>query len=132
MMHYTFQSQPIKPIPRIDPKWGGTPEQYRDMAKYLASINLSASEEWQYPLKTLPRPTGRATRVIVTEYDLPRPVIEPHDVILDKKGIAWYTDFDELEVRPARSQDRQGDRISDARPEARLSARRARPREGPL
>jgi hypothetical protein len=96
MMHYTFQSQPIKPVPRIDPKWGGTPDQYREMANYLSSINLSASDTWQYPLKTLPRPTGRATHVIVTEYTLPRPVIEPHDVIVDKKGIAWYSDFDEL------------------------------------
>jgi virginiamycin B lyase len=96
MMHYTFQSQPIKPVPRMNPHAGGTPDQYREMAKYLATINLSASDEWQYPLKTLPRPTGRATRVIVTQYDLPRPIIEPHDVLVDKKGIAWYSDFGEL------------------------------------
>jgi streptogramin lyase len=98
MMHYTFQSQPIKPIPRQDPKWGGTPAQYRDMAAYLATINLSKSEDWDYKLQTLPRPTGRATRAIVTEYTLPRPEIEPHDVVLDKKGMAWYTDFDELKI----------------------------------
>jgi streptogramin lyase len=44
-------------------------------------------------LKTLPRPTGRATRVIVTEYDLPRKTIEPHDVIVDSEGMVWYSDF---------------------------------------
>ncbi|HXQ52539.1 MAG TPA: carboxypeptidase regulatory-like domain-containing protein [Stellaceae bacterium] len=96
MMHYTFQSQPVKPVQRMDPAWGGTPEQYREQATYLATINLSATEDWSYPLKTMPRPTGRATRVIVTSYDLPRPTIEPHDVVLDKKGVAWYSDFGEL------------------------------------
>ena len=46
-------------------------------------------------LKTLPRPTGKATHVIITEYDLPRPTIEPHDVIVDEHGMVWYTDFGE-------------------------------------
>ncbi len=43
----------------------------------------------------LPRPKGRATRVIYTEYDLPRETISPHDVVLDKDGIAWYSSFGE-------------------------------------
>src|SRR5262249_6767828 len=38
------------------------------MAEYLASINLSKDESWNYQLKTLPRPSGRATRVVITEY----------------------------------------------------------------
>src|SRR5882672_9715963 len=42
-----------------------------EFAKYLSTINLSATSEWKYELKTRPRPTGRATRVIITEYDLP-------------------------------------------------------------
>jgi virginiamycin B lyase len=95
MMNYAQVSQPIKPQKRMDPNWGGTAEQYRDAAKFLASINLSGVDEWEYPLKTLPRPTGRATHVIVTQYDLPRPTIEPHDVIVDKQGTAWYSDFGE-------------------------------------
>lgn len=64
-------------------------------AEWLASINLSSSPTWEYPLKSLPRPKGKATRVIITEYDLPRPTIEPHDVILDGDGMAWYSDFGE-------------------------------------
>lgn len=95
MMHYTFQSQPIKPIPRMDPNWGGTADNYREPAAYLATINLSQADTWTYPLKTLQRPTGRATRVIVTEYALPRPQIQPHDVLVDQ-GKVWYTDFGEL------------------------------------
>ena len=64
-------------------------------AKYLSTINLSSTNEWKYELKTLPRPLGRATRVIVTEYDLPEPGRLPHDAILDAKGMVWYNDFRE-------------------------------------
>ena len=62
-------------------------------AEWLVTVNRSRSPLHTYPLKTLPRPTGRATRVIVTEYDLPRKSIEPHDVILDRDGMVWYSDF---------------------------------------
>jgi streptogramin lyase len=65
------------------------------ITEYLASINLSKDETWTYPLKTLPRPTGRANRVIITEYDLPRKLIQPHDVILDNDGMVWFTHFAE-------------------------------------
>jgi virginiamycin B lyase len=67
-------------------------------AEFLAGINLSRNMEWDYPLKSLPRPSGRATRVIVTEYDLPRRTMEPHDVILDSEGIAWFSNFGELSL----------------------------------
>jgi virginiamycin B lyase len=95
MRGYGAVSQPIKPQRMLDPARSGTPEQYRKSAEYLASINLSEVEKWEYPLKTLPRPTGRATRVITTEYDLPRPTTEPHDVIVDAQGAVWYSDFGE-------------------------------------
>src|SRR5215470_8317328 len=62
-------------------------------AEWLATVNRSKRPVHDYPLKTLPRPTGRATRVIVTEYDLPRKTIEPHDVIVDRDGMVWYSDF---------------------------------------
>jgi streptogramin lyase len=61
-------------------------------AEYLASVNLS-SGRYGYTLKTLPRPTGKATRVIVTEYDLPRPETLPHDAQADAQGMIWYGDF---------------------------------------
>lgn len=62
-------------------------------AEFLASVNLSSASRWPYPLKTLPRPTGKATRVIVTEYDLPRPETLPHDAAADSDGMVWYSDF---------------------------------------
>jgi streptogramin lyase len=95
MNNYAQVSQPIKPQRRMDPEWAGKPEDYRKQANYLATINLSEASQWDYQLKTLPRPSGRAAKVIVTEYDLPRPTIEPHDVIVDGQGIVWYTNFGE-------------------------------------
>lgn len=66
----------------------------RATAEYLSLINLSR-ETWPYPLKTLPRLTGRSSRVIITEYDLPRRLIQPHDVIIDEQGIIWFSHFAE-------------------------------------
>jgi virginiamycin B lyase len=68
---------------------------YRGAAEYLASVNLSSRPAWDFEFKTLPRPTGAATRVIYTEYDLPRETIEPHDVIVDDRGTVWYSSFGE-------------------------------------
>ncbi len=68
---------------------------YRAAAEYLSTINLGSAQKWSYELRTLPRPSGRATRVIYTEYDLPRETISPHDVIVDADGIAWYSSFGE-------------------------------------
>ena len=31
--------------------------------------------------------------MIITEYDLPRKEAQPHDVIIDRDGMAWYSDF---------------------------------------
>jgi virginiamycin B lyase len=55
----------------------------RGLAEYIASINLSKSDTWGFELKTLPRPKGKATKVIFTEYDLPARTRQPHDVVMD-------------------------------------------------
>src|SRR5262245_56984433 len=96
MNGYAPVSQPIKPQRMLDPARSGTPEQFRKQAEYLASVNLSESPQWEYSFKPLPRPSGRATRVIITEYSLPRPTTEPHDVVVDAQGMVWYSDFGEL------------------------------------
>jgi streptogramin lyase len=86
------------PSPRIG---GGTPqagqqlEARRRQAEYLSTLNLSAGAEWNYPFKTFARPKGRATQVIYTEYDLPKRTRQPHDVIVDSAGMAWYASFGE-------------------------------------
>ena len=68
---------------------------WRRQAQYLSTINLSESEHWAYSFKTLSRPKGRATKVIYTEYDLPKKTRQPHDVIVDSQGMAWYASFGE-------------------------------------
>jgi virginiamycin B lyase len=100
MARYANQSMPIHPQVRqaerlLEERGDQRKQAQLAMAKFLASINLSESDTWKYELKTLPRPTGRATHVVITEYDLPRPTAEPHDVIVDSKGNAWYSNFGE-------------------------------------
>ena len=64
------------------------------MPNFSARINMGGDRtKLSYDLKTMPRPKGKATSVIVTEYDLPRQGAEPHDAIVDAKGIIWYDDF---------------------------------------
>src|SRR5262249_16597531 len=96
MLGYGAVGQPIKPQRMLDRTRAGTPEQFRKFAEYLATINLSTTDKWAYELKTLPRPKGRATRAISTEYDMGRPTTEPHDVLVDKDGMVWYSDFGEM------------------------------------
>jgi streptogramin lyase len=89
------------PAPRI----GGGPvgniqterqhQAWRRQAEYLSAVNLSSGPQWSYALKTLPRPKGRATQVIYTEYDLPQRTRQPHDVIVDSAGLVWYAAFGE-------------------------------------
>lgn len=67
-------------------------ERVKQAATFLAGVNLSKNETWQYPLQTFPRPKGRGTRVIITTYDLARPEAMPHDVIVEN-GKVWYSDF---------------------------------------
>ena len=94
MQGYAQVSQPVKPQRRVDQSRAANPERFRKLAAYLASINLSEVPRWEYPLKTMPRVTGRGTHVVITEYDLPRPTIEPHDVVF-ADGYAWYSNFGE-------------------------------------
>jgi len=64
-----------------------------ELASYLASINLSSKSKWDFEFKPYPRLKGASTRVIITEYDLPRPDGEPHDAFMDSEGMIWYADF---------------------------------------
>ena len=95
MRNYAQGSTPQRP--QVRP--GGrepSPAQLQQMTKfaqYVSAINLSKVSKWEYPLKSFPRPKGKATRVIITEYDLPRPEAMPHDAVVDAEGMVWYSDF---------------------------------------
>jgi virginiamycin B lyase len=66
-------------------------------AAYLASINMSSGKR-PWPLRTFPRLKGRSTHVVITQYDLPRRTIEPHDVVMTPDGMVWYSDFGEQKM----------------------------------
>jgi virginiamycin B lyase len=72
-------------------------ESLHKLAAYLATVNLSRGPKWNYKLQTLPRPKGRATRVVITEYDMPQKTIAPHDVrvVRGQNGddYVWFSDF---------------------------------------
>jgi len=100
MASYANQSTPLHVQKRIATRLleerGDALAAARDkQAEFLSSINLSQHESWEYPLTANPRPKGRGTKVIMTEYDLPRPTIEPHDVIVGADGNAYYSNFGE-------------------------------------
>ena len=100
MQSYVQQSLPIHPQLRpaerlMEERGEDRIEVYRAVAEYLSTLNLSKTEKWEYPLKTFARPKGRATRVIYTEYDLPREEIAPHDTIVGKDGTVWFSSFGE-------------------------------------
>ena len=100
MQGYVNQSIPAHPQLRraerlMEERGDQRVQVYRTAAEYLSTINLSTGPQWSYVLKTFARPTGRATRVIYTEYTLPRETISPHDVIVDAEGIVWYSSFGE-------------------------------------
>jgi hypothetical protein len=86
-------------------------------SEYLASVKLSSQSTHGFELKTFPRPAGRATRVIITEYDLPRKEIQPHDVIVDpdsRSGARISASSSFRPSRPARSPHRRMDELSPA------------------
>ena len=100
MQGYVNQSIPAHPQLRhaerlMEERGDQRVQVYRGAAEYLASVNLSARPTWNFDFKTLPRPSGAATRVVYTEYDLPRETIEPHDVIVDNSGMVWFSSFGE-------------------------------------
>ena len=100
MQGYVNQSIPAAPQLRraerlMEERGDQRVQVYRGLADFLSTINLSAGTRWPYPLKALPRLKGKSTRVVITEYDLPRETIQPHDVVVDGDGTAWYSSFGE-------------------------------------
>ena len=94
MARHTNNSSPLHPWMRpAEGPAGPAAQGLSPFDKYLSSINLSSTDTFEFPLKTLPRPTGKATQVIYTVYDLPRPDASPHDEVFDAQGNVWYSDF---------------------------------------
>jgi streptogramin lyase len=63
-------------------------------ARYLSWINLSEGRaHWNFDLKKLPRPSGKSTHVVITEYDLPRKETMPGFAVMGPDGMIWFSDF---------------------------------------
>jgi virginiamycin B lyase len=102
MSSYPQLSFPLMPQKLIAPRIGGgedpleqRQEGWRRQAQYLSTVNLSSTDYWKFPFRPHARPTGRATQVIYTEYELPERTRQPHDVIVDREGMVWYASFGE-------------------------------------
>ena len=80
---------PGAPLDRESPRWE---EENSLIADYLARVR--GPEPLALPdAKILPRPTGRSTRVLFTEYDIPYANAELHDIEVDRFGMVWWTDW---------------------------------------
>jgi virginiamycin B lyase len=91
----THHIQPLLPGPRADRS--PMPANAQGfMSEWLASVDRNTTDTLPYELKTMPRPKGVSTKVIITEYDLPRPDTQPHDVVVDQDGQVWYSDFSNM------------------------------------
>jgi virginiamycin B lyase len=102
MSTYPQLSFPLMPQKLVAARIGGGEdpleqkiEGWKRQAQYLSTVNLNSHDEWKYSFKMHPRPKGRATRVVYTEYDLPARTRQPHDVIVDSEGMVWYASFGE-------------------------------------
>ncbi|MGE3579078.1 MAG: carboxypeptidase regulatory-like domain-containing protein [Vicinamibacterales bacterium] len=94
--------EPKEALERADknPNWGYWPAlSKKDLGAYLATINLNgAGANLPATFKTLPRPKGAETKVIITQYDMPRKGTIAHDGDLDQDGNFWYTDQSALYI----------------------------------
>jgi len=88
-----FHSPEMQEFAEQNEVWGFAPGVNKsDLAAYLATINTSDGKALPTELKVLPRPSGKDTQVIITQYDMPRKSTVPHDMDVDSTGTPWYTD----------------------------------------
>ena len=79
--------------PPEDPFLRRTSSKVEPIVRYLTKFRGPDSKEMPLdkPVQTLPRPGGPATRIVVTEYELPRRLLNVNDTHGDSDGNIWYT-----------------------------------------
>jgi virginiamycin B lyase len=85
MLHYSG-------APIVNPSAGGgraNPEEEQRLVAWL--VRIRGPESKDQPIMTFPPAHGVGTRLVVTEYELPRVLLSPHDVSGDSKGNIWFT-----------------------------------------
>jgi len=64
------------------------------IAEFLAKVRGPEPLKWDpAATKIIPRPTGRSTRVMFTEYTIPYENAELHDIGVAPDGMVWWTDW---------------------------------------
>ena len=91
MLKRMMRTGPIGAAARMQGSFsrGGTEHDLDVMARFLTRV--SGPDSQYPPFKLLPRAQGAATRVIITEYELPRLFLFPHDATGDTEGYLWYS-----------------------------------------
>lgn len=80
------------PDAKPDSEAPGWEEENQVIAEFLAKVRGPQPIDLSHA-KILPRPVGRSTRVLFTEYDIPYPNAELHDIEVDRLGMVWWTDW---------------------------------------
>ena len=84
MMHFSGTAIAVRNRAMSDPD----PE-YTLLVNWLSRIRGPGAQD--APLRVFPRPRGQWTRVVVTEFEMPRQLLMLHDAALDGQGNVWYT-----------------------------------------
>jgi streptogramin lyase/mono/diheme cytochrome c family protein len=66
-----------------------TPEDFENVVKWLSKVRGPDSKD--SALHVFNRPQGISTRVVITEYEIPREAMNLHDAWGDSHGNVWYT-----------------------------------------
>lgn len=90
---YQLDNQAAAMAAEKNPTFGFVPGANKvALGRYLASINQSGGRPLPAKFNLLPRPKGKGTRVIITQYDMPRRDTVAHDMDVALDGNPWYTD----------------------------------------
>lgn len=84
MSHYAGS-----PLIIHSPRGRMKPDEEDMLVKWLARVRGPGAKDT--PFKTFPAATGLATRVVVTEYELPQLWLATHDVNGDSQGNLWWS-----------------------------------------
>jgi virginiamycin B lyase len=95
MTHYSGTSLVVRVKPAVEGAGGYTrgdatnEDEVKTIVKWLSRVRGPDSKD--DPYRSFPRPRGRSTKVIVTEYELPQDLLALHDVAGDAKGNLWFS-----------------------------------------
>src|SRR5712692_878048 len=84
MMHFTGTAIAVRNRAMSDPD-----AEYTLLVKWLTRVRGPDSQD--APLRVFSRPHGESTRVVVTEYELPQPLLPLPAAPLATQGNAWFT-----------------------------------------